>query len=630
MLDVTIDELYRRVALINGVDEKEIDLHMRDPDLRLMLSLLQEYSLHLSMELEQQENIVHENLMQRLAEYLFRPVPSIAIMTYEDDSLGATDGLFRGEVFTLLSNNRSMAFSCAISSDNWLVSKKSRWDENRGALSVELCLRQPLELSDVMDKLTFNGVFLLWPEISPLSTMILNAVATREANTAFISLYGAKASQDKDHFNQNKLESNQFIGELKLKLSGDMPTIVSCENDTKSNIPALLYNYFLFPECYNGFLCYLPPRTVLNKKKNSVISMLSIQIEFPTLSLQAKGGELVNCLVNPLIVACVREESIIPFRLVNSEERLINLRNGLHDNEEVHAIKHIDCRQISRRPVASNEGKSVQTKSQQNIRNDAKEETEIPIAVLEECIYPIRKTVRRNAFRPGLVDRETSAITDFNNFVDIEKTRATMVHSTAQKKSKLDCYLSVTMPVHEINSNALELSIGGEVSIAVTNLSLASTVDLLISSPSSDKVQRMKIRFQKNGMLARKPLNAKLSVILAITDPRKLFIATTEYINQLILCSNRDYLDAKNSAISQLRCASALITKSYEKKQKNYFLGYELTIKLNMLLEEHPLLQIIAMGLSAQIIEAFSPSVVLLTRIYDAKDILLVRSSNES
>lgn len=630
MFEVTIDELYRRVALINGVNEKDIERHMQDPDLRLLLSLLQQYAMYLTMELEQQENKVHENLMQRLAEYLFRPIPSVAILTYEDDSADTCDRLVKGQAFTLLSNDKSLAFSCSMSSGNWLAPENMRWDENNSAFSVELCLLQPMGLGDVLDKLSINGIFLLWPKISPSSVLMLNAVATKEIKTATIHLYGEKPVHDTNLDNQKKQESSQFLGELELILSGDLPTVVSCENDTRSNIPEVLYNYFLYPECYNGILCYLPPQPILRKEEKNVITRLSIQIDLSKNSRQVNGGEITNGLVNPLIGVGVREESIIPFKLACSEERIVNVRNGLSDNEEIHRLQKIDCRVIGYSPLGSRKSNSGKPRSSNISQYSGNTESEKAITGFEDCFYPIRKLIKRHAFRSSLINDEADAIVDICDFSHFAKTRTTLTHLMSDKDKELDCYLSISLPVNGFAENSNEILIGGEVSIAQTAVTLSSQVDLLLSSPNNEKVYRMKTRLLKNGMLAKKPLNAKLTEVLGISDTRKLLTATTEYINQLLFCSNRDYLDAKNSEISQLRCSAASVIKSYSLNAQNHYIGYELTIKLNMLLEECPLLQILAIGISRQVNEIFNPGMVLVTRIYDTTDNLLVRSINES
>jgi len=329
-------DIYRKLSILSGVSECETEVNLSDPDLRILLEVMQNYSQKLKSLIQLQERHISWELAQQMAEPIFRPRPAIVAFKISDTKLGETPlKIEKHSQISILDGHYFQEMTTLADTENWLSLNGFNVDLNSNAMRIVFNVLERITLGNLLDKLYTLGVNILVHGHELEENIFLRQLHSSNIKFMEMEYFGGE-------FLIAKREARVELG-LDVSFPGDT-RIQNC-------VPDKLFNTFLFPELFSGFRVFglHPDCDVLNKEE---ISRIELKISFKKSIFELNKLSLT---VNPLFAAKLKIASLQPVLLDAKKEYTVKTTESLSESEAVFFLNEVTIGKIK---GSSNEVKS--------------------------------------------------------------------------------------------------------------------------------------------------------------------------------------------------------------------------------------------------------------------------------
>jgi len=323
-------EIFKQMSLLHGYSEIDIEKYLLDPDIKLLLSIMQNYSDLMFEQLYVQEKNLSDSLIQVLAETLFRPKPAIVVFDTSVD-IGAKKSIILncGDSFSIFSNNGRQELRCMLNTNNWLSLISLDLNQDRNILALNFRLFESISIKEMLNRIHVEGInILLQGAQNPVSRCLMDFGSSNLRKIEMLT-------RGVDRRNVGQAKDELMPQNLSIELG--LPISFEDKFSPYDLTPRTLHSAFLFPELHRGFRLHsnnVPGTLISNYSLSDFVILFEFQNPISDISK-------IKFIINPLIAASLKQTAMSPIRVDGSNNYCITVANGGSENGSIHSLSEV-------------------------------------------------------------------------------------------------------------------------------------------------------------------------------------------------------------------------------------------------------------------------------------------------
>ena len=514
---IDVYQLYKDFECLDNVDESLAGNGPTDPEISLLLRIMDNYAVKFTDQIYQQERQLNCKLIQNLAELLFRPLPFVAVMEFSGSVGDYLPRYVSGDDNFI--NNSRKEIPIRVHSENNISWKplSTCIDKNSQQMTVEFLLKERLQVRDIYKELTSVGI----------SCYIAgNQLNANKALALFGDIYLESVVLE---CYEGGVPNKIYTNNLKISLGLDMDIFT---NKSMYDVtPEILYEAISFPEIQRGFRLYISNNTV-NCTSNTYFDRIKVVFKF---SVPIDLMDNVKFVWLPLIISGICTKELVPKKMSGNSELTLDYIDSGSEFQSIYSLQSLSL-------ICSKKETSTQ---QTNFRDEIEKSLNINVTEgSQHYRYKTNKLVRskvilreniKNTLLIGMVEVATItelATSDYEllaKYKPIQESGSSSffhvcIQSIGRKEMFPDQLLLEDLLVVCNRNNLLtnpRLYINSAINCAV--VSLISQGELAVNRISCDSVKMV----ESNTLQSGKPENCLYLIINLNTS--------LEYYNNLVV-----------------------------------------------------------------------------------------------